>query len=59
MYVAESETRLRQELEDKGLFVLSLHPKRAIGGVSFELPRRNKLNTREFLVFIIRSWRHF
>lgn len=51
VYVAESETRLRQELEDKGLFVLSLHPKRAIGGVSFELPRRNKLNTREFLVF--------
>jgi type IV pilus assembly protein PilC len=51
VYVAESEARLRQELEEKGLFVLSLHPKRALAGVTFQLPQRTSVNTREFLVF--------
>ena len=51
VYVAESEARLRHELEEKGLFVLSLQPKGAIGGISFQLPHRQKVNTREFLVF--------
>ncbi|MEO8259809.1 MAG: type II secretion system F family protein [Acidobacteriota bacterium] len=51
VYVAESESRLRHELEEKGLFVLSLQPKGAIAGVSFKLPLRRKINTREFLVF--------
>ena len=51
VYVAESEARLRHELEEKGLFVLSLQPKGAIAGVSFPLPVRQKVNTREFLVF--------
>jgi type IV pilus assembly protein PilC len=51
LYVAESEARLRRELEDKGLFVLSLQPKGAVGGVSLQLPRRNRLASREFLVF--------
>src|SRR6185503_8475353 len=35
----------------KGLFVLSLQPKGAIAGISFQLPLRQKINTREFLVF--------
>jgi type IV pilus assembly protein PilC len=51
VHVAESETRLRRELEEKGLFVLSLQPKGAIAGVSLQLPQRNRVNTRDFLVF--------
>jgi type IV pilus assembly protein PilC len=51
VYVAESESRLRHELEEKGLFVLSLQHKGSIAGVSLQLPQRNAINTREFLVF--------
>ncbi len=51
VYVADNEARLRHELEEKGLFVLSLQPKHAIGGVSLQLPQRQGVNTREFLVF--------
>ena len=46
VYVAENETRLRHELEEKGLYVLSLQPKGAIAGVSIRLPQRNNVNTR-------------
>src|SRR2546429_7200100 len=51
VYVADSESRLRHELEEKGLYVLSLQPKGAIAGVSLRLPQRNKISMREFLVF--------
>jgi type IV pilus assembly protein PilC len=51
VYVADNESRLRHELEDKGLYVLSLQPKGAIAGFSFQLPQRQKINMREFLVF--------
>jgi type IV pilus assembly protein PilC len=51
VYVAESETRLRHEFDEKGLFVLALRPKGAIAGVSLQLPHRSHVNTREFLVF--------
>src|SRR5262249_48308786 len=51
VYVAESEARLRHELEEKGLFVLSLQRKGAIGGLALSLPQRRGINTREFLVF--------
>jgi type IV pilus assembly protein PilC len=51
MYVADNEAKLRHELEEKGLFILSLQPKGAIAGVSVRLPRRSAINTREFLVF--------
>jgi type IV pilus assembly protein PilC len=51
VYIADNEARLRHELEEKGLFVLSLQPKGAIGGVSLQLPQRQSVNTREFLVF--------
>src|SRR5207344_1673610 len=51
VYIADSEARLRHELEEKGLFVLSLAPKHAIAGVSLSLPQRSGVNTREFLVF--------
>src|SRR5881409_417282 len=51
VYIADSESRLRHELEEKGLFVLSLQPKHAIAGVSLQLPQRKGIATREFLVF--------
>jgi len=51
VYTAESEARLRHELEEKGLFVLSLQPKNAIAGISLHLPERKGVNSREFLVF--------
>jgi type IV pilus assembly protein PilC len=53
VYVAESEARLRHELEEKGLYVLSLQSR---GGLS--LPtfaggrgRRRRVRSQEFLVF--------
>jgi type IV pilus assembly protein PilC len=51
VYAAENEVRLRHELEEKGLYVLSLQRKGAIGGFSVQLPQRRTINTREFLVF--------
>lgn len=51
VYVADSEARLRHELEEKGLFVLSLRPKGAFAGLPLRLPRRSSIPMREFLVF--------
>jgi type IV pilus assembly protein PilC len=52
VYVADSETRLRSELEEKGLFVLSLQRRGAFPGVT---PggggRRRRISSQEFLVF--------
>jgi type IV pilus assembly protein PilC len=50
VYAAENEAKLRHELEEKGLYVLSLHAKGAIAGLSLRLPQAG-INTREFLVF--------
>ena len=51
VYSADSEARLRHELEEKGLFVLSLQQKGAIGGLSLQLPQSQRIPPREFLVF--------
>ena len=51
VYSAESESRLRQEHEEKGLLVLALQHRGSIGGVSLQLPHRRSIKTREFLVF--------
>jgi type IV pilus assembly protein PilC len=51
VYVADSEARLRRDLEDRGLFVLSLHAKGSIGGLSLQLPQRHAIPNREFLIF--------
>src|SRR5213594_1364064 len=51
VYIAENEARLRHELEEKGLYVLSLQPKGAVAGLSLRLPQRHSVATREFLVF--------
>src|SRR3989440_2931004 len=49
--VAESEARLRRELEDKGLFVLDIHRagRQALAGL--RLPYRRRVPARDFLVF--------
>lgn len=51
VYSADNEARLRHELEEKGLFVLSLQPKGAIAGFSLQLPQSQRIASREFLVF--------
>jgi type IV pilus assembly protein PilC len=51
IYIAENEARLRHEMEEKGLYILSLQPRNAIGGVAIRLPQRRGVNMREFLVF--------
>ena len=56
IYVAESESRLRHELEEKGLFVLRIQARGALGGFSVPglgglLGRQRKVSSREFLVF--------
>jgi type IV pilus assembly protein PilC len=51
VYSADSESRLRHELEEKGLFVLSLQPKGVIGGFSFQLPQSQRIAEQQFLVF--------
>jgi type IV pilus assembly protein PilC len=52
-YVAESEARLRMELEEKGLFLLSVQGGGGlrVGGFQLRLPRRRRIPTSEFLVF--------
>jgi type IV pilus assembly protein PilC len=49
VYVAQSEAALRRELEDKGLHVLSLKPRMALGSLSFG--KGSKITRHEFLVF--------
>ena len=51
VYVAENESTLRQELEAKGLYILSLSRRGSLGRRGFSLPKRRRLKTREFLVF--------
>jgi type IV pilus assembly protein PilC len=51
VYVAENENQLRHDLEEKGLFVLSLQTKGALAGVPFALPTRASIPSRDFLIF--------
>jgi type IV pilus assembly protein PilC len=52
-YVAESEARLRHELEEKGLFLLSIQGGGAvkIGQLRLHVPRRRHVSSAEFLIF--------
>ena len=51
VYAADNEARLRREFDDKGLYVLSVRPTGALGGLSIRLPKRSSIPSREFLVF--------
>src|SRR4030095_1534644 len=50
IYIADSEARLRRDLEEKGLFVLSLQPRGWISGWS-PSTRRRRISRQEFVVF--------
>jgi type IV pilus assembly protein PilC len=53
-YMADNEARLRMELEEKGLFLLSLQPVGGVGvgGFSLRLPtRKPKIKSDEFLIY--------
>src|SRR6185503_6170147 len=51
VYAAESEARLRHELEEKGLYVLAIQRAGHVAFGSMKMPRRARISTREFLVF--------
>jgi type IV pilus assembly protein PilC len=54
IHAADSETRLRHDLEEKGFLVLAVHAKGAIaipGLASMRLQRQTKVPTADFLVF--------
>ena len=51
VYVADSESRLRTELEEKGLFILSLQRRGGLPGLAAGGGRRRRISGREFLVF--------
>ena len=51
VYIAEDETKLRQQLEEKGLYVLSLQRKGTFGSIGLSLPQRRRVKAREFIVF--------
>jgi type IV pilus assembly protein PilC len=51
VYVADSETRLRREFEDKGLLVLGIQRAGRLGLGALALPHRHRIPTREFLIF--------
>jgi len=51
-YIAESEERLRAQLEDRGLFLLSVQGGGLrLGRARLSLPRRRRVGTAEFLIF--------
>ena len=51
IYVADNEARLRREFEEKGLYVLGIKRTGTFGIPNIGLPRRNRVSSREFLVF--------
>ena len=50
-YVADDEAQLRRNLEDKGLLVLSLRQRGALGWPGLSWTSRRRVTTREFIVF--------
>lgn len=52
-YIAESEARLRRELEEKGLYLLAVQGRGSvsIAGLRLGVPRRRRVSSAEFLVF--------
>jgi type IV pilus assembly protein PilC len=52
-YIAENEARLRLELEEKGLYLLSVRGRGGVGvgGFKLRLPQRRAVPARDFIVF--------
>jgi type IV pilus assembly protein PilC len=51
LYVAENETRLRHDLEEKGLLLLDISRGGGFAIRGLALPQRRRIGTNEFLVF--------
>ena len=51
IYASDSEARLRRELADQGLFVLSMRRRAGLSSLAFGGFRRARIGRREFLVF--------
>lgn len=51
IYVAENEARLRRDLEERGLVVLEVRPRRRVRWPTLVWPTRRRLPVREFLIF--------
>ena len=51
IYVADSEDRLRRDLEEKGLYILSLQRRGVLPSFSRGTVRRGRVGRQEFLVF--------
>lgn len=51
IYVADNESRLRRELEEKGLYVLSLQRRGGLPGLALGGARKRRISSQEFLVF--------
>jgi len=51
VYVADSEDRLRRELAEKGLFVLSLQRRGMLPAFGVNRSRRHRIKRQEFIVF--------
>ena len=49
VFVADSETQLRRDMEEKGLYVLSLQDKGALAGVPLALPGRTITEANQWL----------
>ena len=50
-YVAENETRLRHELEEKGMFVLSVQRGGGVSVGGLRMPRRRTIPQNDFILF--------
>jgi type IV pilus assembly protein PilC len=51
VYAAESEARLRRELEDRGLYVLEIRPKSRLPRLTLAWAARRRLPLGDFLIF--------
>jgi type IV pilus assembly protein PilC len=51
VYVADSETHLRRELEEKGLFILSLHRRGVLPAFGLSRAHRRRIRRQELLIF--------
>ena len=50
-FIADSEAQLRHELEQKGLYLLSVRGGVSLGRVRMAVPRRRKVPTSDFVIF--------